>query len=187
MRCQNYRSLEDVSFPLTPLTAIVGPNGAGKTSILRALDLVLGTLWPRMRSLRIPHDFTGFDTDKELLIEVGFDPPLQHEDAMGKQQPVAALRFRCRPYKRSGTWGEAGDLHYDFEPLDTGGVLRTDSGRLVGARSGPAQSCSCGGAASAPTALLSSKSSVPILGCCSCPLRLWSAPSRSWAMRFAPT
>jgi putative ATP-dependent endonuclease of OLD family len=100
LRSQNYRSLEEVNFPLTPLTAIIGPNGAGKTSILRALELVLGTAWPSIRSLRIPHDFTGFDTDKELLIEVGFDPPLDHEDAMGKQHPIASLRFSCRPYKK---------------------------------------------------------------------------------------
>lgn len=35
--CSGYRSLEDVTLPLGPLTAFVGPNGSGKTSLLRAM------------------------------------------------------------------------------------------------------------------------------------------------------
>lgn len=119
--CNGYRSLEDVTMPLGPLTAIVGPNGSGKTSLLRAMNLVLGTWWPSIRSLRIPQDFTGFDSNRELVIEIAFDPPLTHEDKLQKLHEITALRFQCSPYKRSGRWGEIGDLHADFRPIGANG------------------------------------------------------------------
>jgi MFS family permease len=48
LRCQNYRSLEEVNFPLSPLTAIVGPNGAGKTSILLSLGIGTALVYPTL-------------------------------------------------------------------------------------------------------------------------------------------
>lgn len=125
LSCRNYRSLEGVDVPLEPVTAFVGPNGSGKTSLLRAIDLVCGEAWPTMRSIRIPQDFTAFDTSRELAITITLDPPLQHEDALGTTRQVRHLQVRCLPYKRSGKWGEAGDLHLEFEPLDHGGEVPT--------------------------------------------------------------
>lgn len=116
--CQNYRSLEQVTVPTGALTALVGPNGAGKTSILRAIDLVLGNRWPSLASIQVPEDFTVFDSTRELSVTVDFDPPLVHEDTLKKIHEICALQVRCRPYKKSGTWGDIGDLHLDFDPLN---------------------------------------------------------------------
>lgn len=118
LRCRNYRSLEDVDVPLAALTAFVGPNGSGKSALLRAINLVCGEMWPTLRSIRIPQDFTAFDTARELAVTLTLDPPLHHQDALNKTHDIHHLRMRCLPYKRSGAWGEAGDLHLEFEPLD---------------------------------------------------------------------
>lgn len=120
---RNFRSLEDVSVPLAPLTAIVGPNGTGKTSLLRAIELVLGEAWPSLRSFRVPQDFTGFDATRDIEIVVGFDPPYIHRDTHSHEHSIVALRVTCKPYKKSGKWGSAGDLHADIEPLNEKGEV----------------------------------------------------------------
>jgi putative ATP-dependent endonuclease of the OLD family len=117
LHCRNYRSLEDVDIPMSRLTAVVGPNGTGKTSALRALGLPLSEFWPTMRSIRVPQDFTRFDPSLDLSIEVTFDPPLKHIDALGKEHEVPGLSFACRPYKRKTKKADAGDLHADFDPI----------------------------------------------------------------------
>jgi putative ATP-dependent endonuclease of OLD family len=118
LHVRNFRSLEEVAVPLEPLTAIVGPNGTGKTSLLRAIELVLGEAWPSLRSFRIPQDFTGFDATRDIEIVVGFDPAYIHRDTHSKDHSIVALRLTCKPYKRTGKWGSAGDLHVDIDPLD---------------------------------------------------------------------
>lgn len=121
--CVNFRSLEELEVPLAPLTAVVGPNGAGKTSVINAVDILLGARWPTIGSLRIPHDFSRFQTDRDMTIEVGFDPYLVHRDTLGTDYQVATFRFTCRPYRKSGKWGEAGDLHVDVDALDPKGEV----------------------------------------------------------------
>ena len=123
LRIRNLRSCEDIDVPLAPLTALVGPNGTGKTTILRAIDLVLGESWPSLRSFRIPQDFTKFDTAREIEIVVGFDPPYKHRDTHSTEHAITALRLTCRPYKKSGKWGSAGDRHVDLDPLNEKGQV----------------------------------------------------------------
>jgi len=123
LQVKNFRSLENVNLPIGSLTAIVGPNGVGKTAILRAIGLVLGDAWPSLRSFRIPQDFTNFDTARDIEITVYFDPPYVHRDKLSNEHRVTALRLTCKPYKKSGKWGSAGDLHVDFDPLDEKGDI----------------------------------------------------------------
>jgi putative ATP-dependent endonuclease of OLD family len=122
LRCQNFRSLEDLDIPLGPLTAIVGPNGAGKTTILHALDLVLGNAWPSLGRIAIPQDFSRFDATREMMVEAFFDPPLVTDrDALGNTADIHSFSVRCAPYKRRVKRAEVGDLHLDFDPRDSKG------------------------------------------------------------------
>ena len=125
LQIKNLRSVENIDVPLAPLTAFVGPNGTGKTTILRAIELVLGEAWPSLRSFRIPQDFTGFDAARDIEIIVSFDPPYAHRDTHSTEHLVNALRVTCKPYKKSGKWGAAGDLHVDLDPLNDKGEVPT--------------------------------------------------------------
>ncbi len=118
---ENWRSLEKFDMSLDPLTALVGANGAGKTAVLHAIDLLLGNRWPSMASFNLPRDFCRMDTSLGIRIRCTFDPPLQHVDALSKDQDIAALEFRCQPYKRKTATGDVGDLHDDFYPLNAKG------------------------------------------------------------------
>lgn len=118
---KNFRCLEEIDVPLGPLVSFVGPNGSGKTTLLRAIELVLGDAWPSLRSFRIPQDFANFDSTLDIEIIVYFDPPYLHRDTISKEHRIAAIRLTCKPYKRSGKWGHAGDLHVDLDPLNEEG------------------------------------------------------------------
>jgi len=109
--------LEAIDVPLGPLTALVGPNGAGKTTILKAIDLVLGDMWPSLRSFRIPQDFNGFDTSKVIEIIVEFDRPYSHPDKSGKGYMIEAFRLTCKPES------QAEDLNVELEPLNEKGEV----------------------------------------------------------------
>jgi putative ATP-dependent endonuclease of OLD family len=123
LQVKNFRSLEAVDLPLGQLVALVGPNGAGKTSILRAIDLVAGETWPTLRSFRVPQDFTAFDPTRDVEIRLAFDPAHVHRDTLSTERAISELRVTCKPYRRTGKWGDVGDLHVDFDALDAKGEV----------------------------------------------------------------
>lgn len=74
---KNYRSIERLDVELSMLNALIGPNSSGKTNILRALDLIVGTTYPSVRSFD-ESDFYLHDTSRTILIEVRFRDPIQY-------------------------------------------------------------------------------------------------------------
>lgn len=68
----NWRSIKDLEFCPSDVTAVIGPNNAGKTNILSALNFLLGERWPSSNSLR-DTDFYGKDRNRELSISASFD------------------------------------------------------------------------------------------------------------------
>lgn len=123
LQIRNFRSIEDIDVPLESLTAFVGPNGAGKTSILRAINIVLGEIWPTIRSFRIPQDFTNFEASKDLEIIVWFEQPYVHIDALRSEHEIFAISVSCKPYRRATGRSAAGDLHVVTEPLNLQGEV----------------------------------------------------------------
>ncbi len=123
LRCNNYRSLEDVQLSFDKMTALIGPNGAGKTAALRAIDMLLGDQWPSLRSIRVPYDFTNYDATLPLRIELWFDPPLTGFDRHLKRElPIFGLRGTCEGYKRRVNGRDLGELHFDIDLLDESGA-----------------------------------------------------------------
>jgi len=59
-----YRSIQEeieIAFPASMPTVLVGENNAGKSNIVRALDLILGEMWPGSREPD-DHDFWNRDS-----------------------------------------------------------------------------------------------------------------------------
>ncbi len=75
---ENYRSIERLEVELSMLNALIGPNSSGKTNILKALDLIIGTTYPSVRSFS-ESDFYLHDTSRTILIEVIFQNPIQYK------------------------------------------------------------------------------------------------------------
>lgn len=120
VQCRNFRSLEDVEIELSGLTALVGPNGSGKSAVLRALDLVLGTSYPTVQRIRFPHDFTRYESTRELQITARFVTPFELVDPAAKGSPnrVDAVRLSCKPYQRKTGRSLAGDPNFHYDPID---------------------------------------------------------------------
>ena len=75
---KNYRSIESLEIKLSMLNALIGPNSSGKTNILKALDLIVGTTYPSVRSFD-ESDFYLRDTSRTIHIEVRFQKPIQYD------------------------------------------------------------------------------------------------------------
>lgn len=121
VRIEGFRSIENLEFFPTPLCALVGENSAGKTNVLHALKTVLGRDWHRVT------DFTEDDVidrarDRDVLIEIEFDPPPSHEAFRNTTPvPVPVLRFTLTRYKVNTATAQKGDLRLDGKPLKVDG------------------------------------------------------------------
>jgi len=61
------------------LNALIGPNSSGKTNILKALDLIVGTTYPSIRSFS-ESDFYLHNTSQTILIEVRFQNTIRYKE-----------------------------------------------------------------------------------------------------------
>lgn len=96
---RNFRSLEDVTFDVPSICALVGPNNAGKSNLLEALRRVLGTSWVSVSSFA-QDDVHLHDPDRDIEISCTVDPPIQYQRF--KHAPAAAingLSFEFTRYK----------------------------------------------------------------------------------------
>ena len=67
----NFRSIRNLDIELGQYNAFIGPNSSGKSNILKALNLVLGTTYPSIRSFD-DCDFYRYDQSLPIHIEVRF-------------------------------------------------------------------------------------------------------------------
>lgn len=121
VRIKNFRSIEDCEFFPSKCCALIGENSAGKTNVLSALKAVLEKDWHRVTDFA-PEDVTDGDRDRDVLVEVEFDPPPSHEAFKNTDPvPVPILRFLLTRYKVNTDRAEKGDLRLEGTPLSAKG------------------------------------------------------------------
>ena len=64
---KHFRSIEEVTVPLEPVTALVGPNGSGKSNLIHALDFFYSSNYPISEI-----DFFNRETDMPFSVTVTF-------------------------------------------------------------------------------------------------------------------
>jgi len=74
---ENFRSIKELSFEPTMLTALVGRNNVGKSNILWAIEMLLGEKWPPYAIKET--DIFNHDENLNGKIELYFDEPIEHE------------------------------------------------------------------------------------------------------------
>lgn len=109
---KNFRSINDLDFQPGDLCTLVGENNSGKTTIMRALNLVLGDIWPTERSFD-EGDFHNQNTGEPIVIQVYFDQPWE-EQVAGNTVKVAGFELTCKCYKRTTKEKVPGELGVDF-------------------------------------------------------------------------
>ena len=72
---ENFRSIERLEITFESINALVGANNAGKSNIMRALNLVLGSTYPSIRSFD-QHDFHDYNKANKIVIAPVFTAPL---------------------------------------------------------------------------------------------------------------
>ncbi|MCW1309409.1 MAG: AAA family ATPase [Candidatus Nanoarchaeia archaeon] len=82
---ENFRSIKHVEIDLGMINAFIGPNNAGKSNVMKALNIILGDVYPSIRSFD-EKDFHNYDTSNPIKIEVRFGSPLHfNKDVHGFQ------------------------------------------------------------------------------------------------------
>jgi putative ATP-dependent endonuclease of OLD family len=75
---KNFRSIKHLNIKTESLCGLIGPNSTGKTNVLKALNIILGDIYPTERAFT-RDDFHRRDTSKEIQITVRFSAPLEAE------------------------------------------------------------------------------------------------------------
>jgi len=73
---ENFRSIKNLELNTNGLCSLIGPNSAGKTNILKALDILLGEIYPTERAF-CKDDFFKRDENQQICIQVWFEDPLE--------------------------------------------------------------------------------------------------------------
>jgi predicted ATP-dependent endonuclease of OLD family len=94
---RNFRSIEDVSFDIPKVCALVGPNNAGKSNLLEALRRVLGTNYVSVSSFE-PDDVYLHDLTRDIEISCTLDPPVPYQRF--KNAPVTEIHGLSFEYTR---------------------------------------------------------------------------------------
>jgi putative ATP-dependent endonuclease of the OLD family len=103
---QNFRSIENLSFEVPQICALIGPNNAGKSNILESLRRVLGTSWVSVSSFSSDDVFMR-DAERAVTITCGIDPPVPYRRFKGAPPTsIHALSFEYTRYKIGERKGE---------------------------------------------------------------------------------
>jgi putative ATP-dependent endonuclease of OLD family len=96
---QNFRSIEDLTFEVPQICALIGPNNAGKSNILEALRRVLGTNWVTVSNFS-PDDVFMRDAERAVTISCWVDPPVSYHRFKGAPSTdIHAISFEYTRYK----------------------------------------------------------------------------------------
>ncbi len=88
---KGYRSIGSpvtIAFPRNQPVVLVGENNAGKSNIVKALQVVLGPVWPGSHDPE-DHEFFGRERQHPIKIEVEFDP----SEPLGGKYTAAVWRY----------------------------------------------------------------------------------------------
>jgi len=88
LRVKNYKSLEDVTIPLRPLTVFVGPNNAGKSNILDCLLFLLELLELGAPSVHSRGGFQYLVWGGDLKRQIEIELEAEILDSLGKEHEV---------------------------------------------------------------------------------------------------
>ncbi|MDO8879505.1 MAG: AAA family ATPase [Coriobacteriia bacterium] len=103
---ENFRSIAECDIEFTSLTAIIGANNTGKSNILLALKRVLAGDWVNASTFS-ESDVRGHDPDRDIVIEVTLDPPLQYRRYKeASAVSIGCLRFAFTRYKKGDKAGQ---------------------------------------------------------------------------------
>lgn len=115
---ENYRSIKKLDIYPSNYCALIGENNAGKSNVLRAVNLVLGELWPTDRTFT-QDDFYNQDTSRDIIIQVYFDEPIDAWRNMSIK--VHGFELRGKAYKRSHRGMPKGTLAADYNCINASG------------------------------------------------------------------
>jgi putative ATP-dependent endonuclease of OLD family len=116
---ENFRSIKALDFEPGSYAVLIGENNAGKSNVLRAINLVLGEIWPSERSFS-EEDFFNQDTSKDIVIQVFVDTPWEEWRNKFKMT-VAGFELRCHALQRKSGKKLRGELSTEYVCIDQNG------------------------------------------------------------------
>lgn len=125
---KNFRSIgpEGVEISIdTNITALIGKNNVGKSNILRAIELVLGTSWPRESFFSL-EDFYRKNINNDISIEVYFENYIQFPIKIAWYEhntKIYGFKLEYKTYKRDCSGGKKGELHLEYNCIKEDGSI----------------------------------------------------------------